>query len=160
MKKGEQNKHKEEKCKLKKLSKSDRVENFNYCCERQKLKKSREEQAKESENNGEKMEKSSLNIQSFRNLLSSQNKNYKISPNNYHPTEVKLNGLNGSLDDSTNSCDIDDVYSIKLNKKDSANDDDCNQRNLTDVICGNLIKFVGSYNSSFCLTVLTPVACR
>lgn len=106
------------------------------------------------------MEKSSLNIQSFRNLLSSQNKNYTISPNNYHPTEVKLNGLNGSMDDSSNSCNIEDIYSIKLNKPDGSHSSDCNQRNLTDIICGNLVKFVGNYNSSFCLTVLTPVACR
>lgn len=102
-----------------------------------------------------KMEKSSsLNIKSFRDLLSTQSKSYKISPNNYHhPTEVKLNGLNGTVDDSTN---IDDVYSIKRNKSDS----DCSRRNFCDVICGSLFKFVGNYNSSFCLTVLTPVACR
>lgn len=106
------------------------------------------------------MEKSSLNIKSFRNLLSSQSKSYKISPNNaYHPTEVKLNGLSGALDDSTGSCNIEDIYSIKRNKPDSAHDSDC-RRSFTDVICGNCVKFVTNYNSSFCLTVLTPVACR
>lgn len=106
------------------------------------------------------MEKSSLNIKSFRNLLSNQNKNYKIAPNSY-PTEVKLNGLNGSIDDSTmSSRNIEDIYSIKINKVDGAHEGDCNQRRLTDVVCGNFVKFVGNYNSSFCLTVLTPVACR
>lgn len=114
---------------------------------------------RESENNGKKMEKSSLNIKSFRNLLSTQNKNYKITPNSFHPTEVKLNGLSAGIDDSSNSC-IDDVYSIKINKVDSANDSNCNRKRLMDVVCGNFVKFVGSYNSSFCLTVLTPVACR
>lgn len=105
------------------------------------------------------MEKSSsLNIKSFRSLLSNQTKNYKIAPNNYHPTEVKLNGLNSTIDESTNSHsrNIEDVYSIKRNKSDS----ECNRKNLSDVICGNLLKFVGNYSSSFCLTVLTPVACR
>lgn len=104
------------------------------------------------------MEKSSLNIKSFRNLLSNQSKNYKISPNNsYHPTEVKLNGLSGGIDDSTSSCNIEDVYSIKRNKADS----DCNQRTLADVICGNFVKLFGNYKSGFFLTVLfTPVACR
>lgn len=107
------------------------------------------------------MEKSSLNIKSFRNLLSNQNKNYKIAPNSYHPTEVKLNGLNGSIDDSTmSSRNIEDIYSIKINKVDGAHEGDCNQKRLTDVVCGNFVKFVGNYNSSFCLTVLTPVACR
>lgn len=104
----------------------------------------------------DKMEKSSsLNIKSFRSLLSNQSKSYKIAPDNYHPTEVKLNGLNGTIDDSTisHSRNIDDVFSIKRNKSD-------NRRNFGDVICGNLLKFVGNYNSSFCLTVLTPVACR
>lgn len=103
------------------------------------------------------MEKSSLNIKSFRNLLSNQSKNYKISPNNnYRPTEVKLSGLSGTLDDSSGSCHIDDVYAIKRSRVDG----DCNQRTLCDIICGNFVKFVGNYNSSFCLTVLTPVACR
>lgn len=106
------------------------------------------------------MEKSSLNIKSFRSLLSNQTKNYKIAPNNYHPTEVKLNGLNGNIDDSANSCNIEDIYSIKLNKADSSSSSECNQRNLADVICGNFVKFVGNYNSTFCLAVLTPVACR
>ena len=106
------------------------------------------------------MEKSSLNIKSFRNLLSNQNKNYKIAPNVYHPTEVKLHGLNGSLDDSTNSCSIEDGYSIKLNKADGDFSNDCNQRNLSDVICGNIVKFVGNYNNGYCLPILTPVACR
>lgn len=101
------------------------------------------------------MEKSSLNIKSFRNLLSDQSKNYKISPNNnYRPTEVKLNGLSGTLDDATGSCH--DVYAVKRSRM----EDDCNQPTLCDVICGSFVKFVGNYNSSFCLTVLTPVACR
>ncbi|CRL04226.1 CLUMA_CG017331, isoform A [Clunio marinus] len=105
------------------------------------------------------MEKSSLNIKSFRNLLSNQNKNYKISPksNHYHPTEVKLNGLNGSIDDSTGSCNIEELYSIKRAKSE---DSECSKRNSADVICGNWVKFFSNYNSSFCLTVLTPVACR
>lgn len=103
------------------------------------------------------MEKSSLNIKSFRNLLSNQSKNYKIAPNNYHPTEVKLGGLS---DDSTSSRNTEDVYSIKLNKnRNSSCDRDCNSRKLTDVICGSFVNS-GSYNSSFCLQVLTPVACR
>lgn len=106
------------------------------------------------------MEKSSLNIKSFRNLLSNQNKNYKIAPNAYQPTEVKMNGLSGSLDDSANSCSIDEVYSIKLNKSDADYGSECNQRNLADIICGNIVKFVGNYNNSYCLPLLTPVACR
>lgn len=105
-----------------------------------------------------KMEKSSLNIKSFRNLLSNQSKNYKIAPNNYRPTEVKHGGIS---EDSTSSRSIEDIYSIKLNKVDSSScDSDVDRRKLTDIICGSFIKFVGNYNSSFCLTVLTPVACR
>lgn len=107
------------------------------------------------------MEKSSLNIKSFRNLLSNQSKNYKIAPNsNYHPPEVKLNGLSATIDDSSSSRGIDDVYSIKRTKADGGHDSECNRRNLTDVICGCFVKLFGNYNSSFCLTVLTPVACR
>lgn len=106
------------------------------------------------------MGKSSLNIKSFRDLLANQNKNYKISPNAYHQTEVKVNGLNGSLDESTNSCSIEDVYSIKLNKSDSVRGSECNQKNLADVVCGNIVKLVANYNNSYCLPLLTPVACR
>lgn len=112
----------------------------------------------ENERRKVKMEKSSLNIKSFRNLLSNQSKNYKIAPNSYHPTEVKLNGLN---DDSSPSChNLEDIYSIKLNKVDSSNASECDRSTLSDAICGGLVKLVGNYNSSFCLTVLTPVACR
>jgi hypothetical protein len=93
-----------------------------------------------------KMEKSSLNIKSFRNLLSSQSRSYKIAPNGFHPTEVKLNGL------SDESATLDDVYAVKINQKE--------QRNLAESLCGGLVRLVGGYNSSFCLTVLTPVACR
>ena len=106
------------------------------------------------------MEKSSLNIKSFRNLLSNQNKNYKISPNAFHPTEVKLNGITTGIDDPSNSQNVENIYSIKTNKKDAQNESDCNQKRLTDAVCGNVVKYVGNYNTSFCLTVLTPVACR
>ena len=104
------------------------------------------------------MEKSSLNIKSFRNLLSSQNKNYKITPgNSYHPTEVKLNGINTT----TTNLDDEDIFSSSKKAESSLSTGDCDRgaRRLTDV-CGSLIKLVGNYNSTFCLTVLTPVACR
>jgi hypothetical protein len=102
------------------------------------------------------MEKSSsLNIKSFRSLLSNQTKNYKITPNKYHPTEVKLNGLNGVLDESSN-CSLRAVDAIKRNE--SANE--CGRENICDIICRNLLNLIGTCNNSFCLTVLTPVACR
>lgn len=112
------------------------------------------------------MEKSPLNIKSFRNLLSTQ-KSHKITPNNYQPTEIKINGLSGTtiIDESTEfACSIDDIYSLKPNAKcDGENNSlDCNKRNLIDIVCGNFVKFVDNYKScgSLCLPVLTPVACR
>lgn len=118
---------------------------------------------RESENNSTRMEKSSLNIKSFRNLLSNQNKNYKIAPDSHnkcHQTEVKLNGFNGPIDEPMGSCNIEDLYSIKRNKADGEQDNKSDQKSSADVICGNLVKFFAHYNGSFCLTVLTPVACR
>lgn len=92
-------------------------------------------------------------MKSFRDLLSSQGRTYKIAPNVYHQTELKLSGLE---DESSASRSIDDLYSVKLNKVDGVT----TKRNFADTLCGGFVRFVGSYNSSFCLTVLTPVACR
>lgn len=128
--------------------KSDRVENSDDL----NVKNAEGEQVKKRPRGEEKkMEKSSLNIKSFRNLLSSQSRSYKIAPNGYIPTEVKLNGLSATRDESSNSRNIDEVYAVKIN-----NTGEEQQRNFADV----LRNVVGNYNSSFCLTVLTPVACR
>lgn len=100
------------------------------------------------------MEKSSsLNFKTFRKFFTQQRsaKSYKISPgNNYHSTEIKLNGLNNtsSFDESINSHNIDDVYSLKKNNK---------IETIQPNICERI---ASSCSSTFCLTVLTPVACR
>lgn len=98
------------------------------------------------------MDKSSLNIKSFRNLLSNQGKSYKIPPDNYQPTEVKL--INGAIIDNATSCSIEDIYSIKRHK---INDNRCDRKRIRNAIC----RFINYYNNSnFCLPIFTPIFSR
>lgn len=107
--------------------------------------------------NGVKMEKSSssrLNFKAFRKLFSHRTtKSYKISPgNSYHSAEIKLNRLNTqSFDDSLNPHSADDAYPLK-----ASNDRSDESKAVPDAFN----KFIKSCNSTFCLTVLTPMACR
>jgi hypothetical protein len=108
-----------------------------------------------------KMEKSSFSsLERFRKFFTQQQtKSYKISPgNSYHSTEIKLNGLNTtSFDDSINSHNIDDVYSLKKNKIDGSDSATKSEQNNIPNIYERIIS---GCSSTFCLTVLTPVACR
>lgn len=115
---------------------------------------------RESERNEEKkMEKSSLNIKSFRNLLSGGGKSYKIPPDNYQPTEVKY--LNGVIIDNASSRSVEDIYSIKRHKAASAvNDNRCDRKRVRDAVCGNFTRFISNYNSNFCLPIFTPIFSR
>lgn len=117
------------------------------------------------------------NMKSFRNLLSSQtSKNYKISPNNY-PKTVKLPHLDLYEDNTSTSCSIDGIYSIKANNNSSGGDESSqttnsknestsksNGTNLIGLLTNNLSKYINFYyncKSRHCLlTYLTPVACR
>ena len=111
------------------------------------------------------MEKSSLNIKSFRNLLSSQSKSYKIPPDNYQQTEVKF--INGTIIDNAANCSIEDIYSIKHHKSNTANNNNNNngsgrnRRRANTVICDNFTKICrGHYNSNFFLSIFTPISSR
>lgn len=121
-----------------------------------------EEKRKCKVNKMKKMEKSSLNIKSIRNLLSSQGKSYKIPPDNYQSTEVKI--INGKIIDATNAannCSIEDIYSIKHHKSNTViNDNRCDRKRIHNLICGNFVKLISYYNSNFCLPLFTPISSR
>jgi hypothetical protein len=113
------------------------------------------------------MEKSSLNIKSFRNLLSGgtrSGKSYKIPPQsceNYAPNEVKIIDSK-ILEPSTHVDDGAAIYHVKPSKSNAStgNDNECNQRNLNDIVCDNFIKLIGNYDGNFCLPIFTPISAR
>ncbi len=116
------------------------------------------------------------NIKSFRNLLTSQTKNYKISPDNYEK-HVKLNGLTPThldyFEDTSTSCSIDGIYTIKPNsggdetgsKNDTSSSNNNNHHTTLFGYLSNhfrrLLNFYYNCKNTHCLlTYLTPVACR
>lgn len=105
------------------------------------------------------MEKSSLNIKFFRNLLPGrQGRSYKIPRDNCRTNdEVKF--PNGTI---AANCNVDDIYSVRRDRqcrKPRANSD-CDQKRIRGLICGNVSKLLSHYNSTFFLPIFTPVSCR
>lgn len=106
------------------------------------------------------MEKSSLNIKFLRNLFPRrQGRSYKIPREN---DNVKIHS--GIINSSTTNCNVDDIYTMRRggerNRKPKVNNNDCDQKRIRGLICGNLTRILNHHNSTFFLPILTGVSCR